>query len=306
MIKGLYTLTSLIKEKGFKIWPLVFKFNKLLINILYPIKCKLSKPMGVDSNSPLIVSLTSFPARINTVWVTVQSLLNQTMKPRKVILWLSDEQFPDHQLPKNLIRLYKYGLEVRWCEDLKPHKKYFFTMLENVNTIIVTADDDIFYPENHLYQLWMGHVKYPEAVVCTWSHVIKTENKKCTPYNTWKNIKTDIPSYCLLPIGCNGILYPVNSMDSTLFNIEMIKKYSLYTDDLWLKCMQLLNKTKAYNCSKYPLIYFDNILCSKSGLWHKNTCNNGQNDVSWKMLMKSFPEANRLLFEECEMERING
>lgn len=298
MIRELYALTKHLKQKECPFWPFVFKVSKLIVNVFYPIKAAITKPIGSSDESPLVVSLTSFPDRIGTVWLTISSLLNQTMKPKKVILWLANEQFPDHKLPKNIKRLCKYGLEVKWCEDLKPHKKYYFTMLEYPNSVVVTADDDIFYPENHLEQLWDGHTRCPDAVVCTWSHVIEMEKKVCKPYRTWKNIEISIPSFRLIPIGCNGILYPPNSMDSTLFDIELLKKYSLYTDDLWLKCMQLRKGTKAYNCCNHPLIYFDNIMCKKSGLWHKNTSDEGRNDAVWKLLMQVFPECNRLLYEE--------
>ncbi|MBQ2886366.1 MAG: hypothetical protein IJE43_21810 [Alphaproteobacteria bacterium] len=44
-------------------------------------------------NMKVIVSLTSYPARINIVHKTIESLLNQTYKADKVILYLAYEQF---------------------------------------------------------------------------------------------------------------------------------------------------------------------------------------------------------------------
>src|SRR5690606_5759236 len=49
-----------------------------------------------------IVSFTSFPGRIDQVWIVAELLLRQSFKPDAVILWLSEEQFPDRQVPKNL------------------------------------------------------------------------------------------------------------------------------------------------------------------------------------------------------------
>ena len=92
----------------------------------------------------VIVSLTTFPARINFVHKTISALLNQTFKPDSVVLWLAEEQFPDKKIPETLLNLQKYGLEVRWCEDIRSFKKLVPSLREFPNDIIVTADDDIF------------------------------------------------------------------------------------------------------------------------------------------------------------------
>ena len=47
--------------------------------------------LKVASNKPnLIVSLTSYPKRINTIWITIESLIRQVQKPDMIILWLAD------------------------------------------------------------------------------------------------------------------------------------------------------------------------------------------------------------------------
>lgn len=75
------------------------------------------------------MSLTSYPKRINVVWITIETLLQQTVKPDEVILWLADSQFKEiEELPEELKVLQKRGLIIRFCDDLKSHKKYFYTM----------------------------------------------------------------------------------------------------------------------------------------------------------------------------------
>ena len=75
-----------------------------------------------------IVSLTSFPARINEVWICIDSLMRQTFKPDKIILWLADSQFPDRVLPESLRKYEKKGLSICWCDDLRSYKKFFYTI----------------------------------------------------------------------------------------------------------------------------------------------------------------------------------
>jgi hypothetical protein len=68
----------------------------------------------VDWNpeSNLIISLTSFPARIDHAWITIESLFQQNFRPWKVVLVLSDEEFPTRELPKSILRQQAGGRKI--------------------------------------------------------------------------------------------------------------------------------------------------------------------------------------------------
>ena len=87
-----------------------------------------AKEYGITSekrNPQVIVSLTSYPARMPFVHVALNTLLTQTFKPDRVILWLAEEQFPniENDIPEEVLKLKDYGLEIRWTEDIKSYKK---------------------------------------------------------------------------------------------------------------------------------------------------------------------------------------
>ena len=67
----------------------------------------------------VIVSFTSYPKRIGDVWLVVETLLRQSMKPDAVILWLAESQFPGRldDLPKRLVAQQERGLTIRFCDD---------------------------------------------------------------------------------------------------------------------------------------------------------------------------------------------
>ena len=48
-----------------------------------------------DINSNIVVSLTTYGERTRLVHITIDTLLNQSVKPQKVILWLSENEFPN-------------------------------------------------------------------------------------------------------------------------------------------------------------------------------------------------------------------
>ena len=63
-----------------------------------------------------IVSLTSWKKRIDIVHNAIESIMNQTVKPDKIVLNLSLDEFPsgNDELPENLTSLIDNGLEIGW------------------------------------------------------------------------------------------------------------------------------------------------------------------------------------------------
>lgn len=289
------------KENHRKGWKYIYKCNKLILNVWYPIIAKKCKHSGVDEGHEMIVSLTTFQERIDKVWITIASMMNQTYKPKKIILWLAEEQFPDKEngLPNSLLKLKNRGLEIRFCDNLISHKKYFYTMKEYPNDYIVTVDDDIFYPEDHLEKLWNTHLRYDKAVCCHYAHLITYEHEKIAPYANWKGSyeKGTTPNFQIMPIGCGGVLYPPASLHPDLFEKEKIKTLCPQMDDLWLKSMEILNHTKAVKCEEGSLIYFGILGTKKSGLQHSNA-GQGRNDIAMKAIMEEYPQIEEFLFKD--------
>lgn len=289
-IESMHDFPSRIRND--KIAAMVYKVNKLLVNLVYPrtVKCD----YGLDEKSNVIVSLTSFPARIDTVWITIASLLNQTVKPKAVILWLAEDQFPNGEtdLPEKLLSLKKYGLSIRFCDNLYPHKKYYFTMQENPDANVITADDDVFYPEYLVEELVSTSMKNPGAVCCTWAHEMRLDDSGgVRPYHEWRQCIKDgqTPSLRIMPVGCGGVLYPPRCLDETVYNQNAIRELCLRTDDLWLKAMALKKGTPAVQVEHTGKIFFTIMNTQESGLHHVNVGSN-RNDVSLSKILESFPE----------------
>lgn len=302
MISFFYNIVVKMKKSNFPGWRYVYKLNKLILNAFYPLIHAKDRHSGVDKDSPLIVSMTSFPARIDLVWITIASIMNQTKKAGRIILWLSNEQYAgeDADLPKKLVALKKRGLEIRYCKDLMPHKKYFYTMQENPDAIVVTIDDDIFYPENHLEMLWKKHLEYPKAVCCWYAHKIGYDKQgEVLPYNDWESDVAGFnePTMQLLPVGCGGVLYPVKEMPEELFREEQIRKLCIRTDDLWLKSMEVLSGIPVVRCVEDSLIFYGFIQTRHKGLFADNADKDG-NDVSMRKILESYPKVQELLYQD--------
>lgn len=249
----------------------------------------------------VIVSMTTFPARIGYVHLAIKSLLNQTVKPGKIILWLAEEQFRNVEIPKHLLAQCKYGLEIRYCaEDLLAHKKYYYAMQEFPDKLIVTYDDDIIYPEDSLEKLLVMHGQHPNAIICNRGREIAIENGSVAPYRYWKvsgRVLTGVPTYRVMASTGAGTLYPPHCMPEETFDIEKIRLLALTADDLWMKVMSIKGQipvVKSQTRGKG--------LCVSKGkqdvtLAHQNV-DQSLNDRVMQALLKQYPEIEKILAEE--------
>lgn len=209
----------------------------------------------------IIVSLTSFPPRYKTIVPCLKSILMQTLKPDKVLVWLTAAEM--NALTPEMKELSKYGVEFALAkEDLKPHKKYFYSMQEFPNDIVITVDDDVIYPQNLIETLFRVHELYPNCVVAGRVHKIaRKADGSLFSYNHWIQNFTSSgkPRFDIISTGVGGVLYPPNCLDCRSFDVALIKKHCLGADDIWLKTMELLRGTKVvWAKNKCPLPYIIN------------------------------------------------
>jgi hypothetical protein len=278
----------------------IYSFQRLMIrvlsNILIPLFYQLGKAKHVlnpNKSAPVkyIVSLTSFPNRIGRVWIVVESILRQSHKPDKIILWLSSEQFKTlEELPQVLLNQQKRGLDIRFVkDDFKSHKKYFYALDEFPNDFIVTVDDDIIYPTTLIGQLVELNAIYPKSIICHRAYRIKVENGKLLPYASWNQIKDfDGPNFDIFFTSGGGTLFPPHSLHKEVLNDAVFKKYCFYADDIWLNIMGRLNATTIiksnYSSSLLPVFNLRNINL------HSTNLGQGENDTQLEVVRNYYKE----------------
>ncbi len=245
----------------------------------------------------LIVSLTSYPDRMYDLHYTIYSLLNQSLKPDEVVLWLAREQFENAKISKKVLELQKNGLTIKWCEDLKSYKKLIPSLREFPNDIIVTADDDIYYDKNWLKDLYEEYLKQPTLIHAKRCHKFKAN----TPYNKWEhNISDNSASFSNFCTTGGGVLYPPNSLHKDVLNGELFKELAPNADDVWFWAMAVLAKVKikVSENSIQNLIYVtperDYRLYNEATLYSQN-CGQNQNDIQIKNILDRYPQINEVL-----------
>lgn len=245
-------------------------------------KYRLNKNQPLIDGRNIIVSLTSFPARIEQVWLVVESILRQQIKPHRIILWLSKEQFSSIDiLPQRLLSLQSRGLEIRMVDgDIRSHKKYVYAFKEYPNEYIILIDDDIIYPSNFISELLCG-MDMEDRVNCSYGALINYDNKgNMMPYVTWQSITQDkTDDYRFFFGSGGGTIFIPRFLYKDCCNIELSQKLCPLADDIWLNAMCRIAHLKC--CKVRTGLIFTIAKNSDAALYHENIGRN-KNDIQLK------------------------
>lgn len=238
-------------------------------------------------DEPLVVSLTTFGKRIMDVYLVVESIMQQTVKPNRIILWLDETEFDDSRLPVLLKRLCSRGLEIRYCPNIRSYKKIIPTLKLAPEATIVTIDDDVVYPLDFLEKLVDAYKDDKKCVYFYRGRYIDKRKKGLAPYGSWKMVKTAGKRMDILPTGIGGVMYPQGCFADSVLDESTFMDLCPKADDIWLRAMTIL---KEYPCCliEYPGRFrysFVNIDRNQGVALSNKNFLNGEND---KQLKKTF------------------
>lgn len=198
-----------------------------------------------NGNNSFAVSLTSYGTRVNFVFLTIESILQQQTKPATILLWLCKKDQPNLWANFFLNKQIRRGLKIIYLDDdFRSYKKLSYLLKYNIESqYYVTADDDVFYPVNWLSGFDNALSNNPNAVYCYRGRTIEFEtNGNVVPYNNWKLAsKKDIIGKNLLPTGVSGICYPVKALDRRISDFDAVSDLCPYADDIWYKMVTTAN-----------------------------------------------------------------
>ncbi len=269
------------------------QLNTGLVNVLAGAyyACVQPKKPGKDASAPpVIVNFTTYGDRVSLVAPCASSLLRQDYGNFRVVLWLSETEYQSADaLPDALKKLMARGLEVAFVPDLRSYKKIYFAAERFPDTLLVTADDDFFYPESWLSDLVKTHARYPNAVACHRAHRMTLDERGALAgYKQWDwyaNGATG-PSHSLHILSGAGALFPVGFFDAAFFDRDAIQACCPTTDDIWLKFHALRRGVPVVKARAYS----KSLVCvrgtQETTLYHQNE--RDRNDAALQALQERF------------------
>ena len=205
----------------------------------------------IKYDEKLIVSLTSWTARINYIENTLKILINNFVKPYKIILNLAIEEFPNKNLdlPESILKLLENdNFEINWVEkNNNVFKKLIPTLKKYKEDIIMTVDDDILYPNNMIGNIIKHYKKLGRNNPISYGG----------PTSDWDINGTIIYSH----YGAGSVVkykYFYNKLDELYKETteERVNNGTKCFDDVLYTYAALLNGYKYIRCTEYSIRWY--------------------------------------------------
>ncbi len=203
----------------------------------------------MSKKKQVIVSLTSFPPAIPYAIGAIQSILDGSVLPDKLILYLATSQFAGNKIPQDIQDLSDKNpiFEIRFCEDIRSYKKLIPAIKDFPDAIIVTIDDDVAYHRNMLRDFLRLHKQLPDNILAHRAKLMKFD----APYRKWKKyrwynfvFKKLHINFRNIQTGVGGVLYPPNSLKPEMLDPQTFTQIAPTTDDIWFWAAAVANGTK--------------------------------------------------------------
>ena len=234
----------------------------LIIIILYYLNNKLNnkdffinKNDDINDDINLYIGITSIPIRLKYIHNTLNSLLNQDVKPEKIFVFLPDKSIRlkmDYNIndiqkdkindPNNIIEY------ITGVNDEGPITK-FYSLLDiipkNKNNFLLVADDDVVYPKSRIGDIKKYiNVNSNNSYGFSGRKYFKNNNKEGLKFysNMFKEVDI-LEGFDIMAFPRN--IFPDNSNDFLKW-VKTLPKESFFVDDIVLSKWCDLNNSKRF------------------------------------------------------------
>lgn len=265
--------------------------------------------LSAENRTPrLTVSVTSFPERVNNpgiLPVSLYALMTQSLKPDRIVLWLTDEEFPRREadVSSHILDFRSNGLEVRWIPaNIRAYGKLVPSLEAFPDDVIVTADDDTMYRPEWLEMLYTTWLKHPRDIVAHRAKRVTANGKGIKPYNDWLVSRSSEASPLNFLTGVGGVLYPPHVLHADATNSALFQNISPLNDDIWFWAMAVIKGTQTC-CVDKGLKHPVDLIPDKMGFRHLINSNLDENDAALSRLFAHYPHLERTLLDAAQEQR---
>ncbi len=209
------------------------------------------------SRAPLLVSLAVISDRLPALDYVLVTLLEQTLRPDKVMLAISPEPYlldkgvrPDDLPPLTRREIAAGRVELMVVPNTGPYRKLLPTLERLAGTPgwVATADDDVLYPPRWLEGL-VRAAGPAAAIACYRARIAGATATGMTPYETWPLVHRDTAvdpagGLGVFPTGRGGVLYPTLAFPDAAV-METLSALAPAQDDLAFRVATLLGGVPA-------------------------------------------------------------
>lgn len=256
--------------------------NNLLTHLAIP-NTKEFKTISWDH----VISLTSHPARFNSLEISLKQMLNQHLIPKAIYLNIFKDDI--NKLPSGVRQLESSGiLKINPCDDLGPGKKLIPTLKLEESLPIIVVDDDLLFESDLTLKLLVQHHLTPNNVVASRVHkIVYEKNGDISQYSKWiKNYAlSNGPDSSLFATSGAGTLYKKEFFHKDVMDENTYKEICFFTDDLWWHVQSNRAGVKTKRLPGFSILSFIDGT-QEGGLWQSG--NQDRNDPNLRQLLKKY------------------
>lgn len=215
----------------------------------------------VNPTIPVYISITSIFQNQDILLQTLQSIINQTRKPDKIFLYLSEEPylldsgFKDKQITyPNLVKFInnKSIIDIKWVKNTGSYRKLLPLLKDkwDEDCVIITIDDDTVYDFQLIENLVNDYNNQRCVIGC---RGFTPSFNKIDLFDYTKKDKLQNLSLYNFLTGKGGILYKPEFFHKTkdlIFNDKIYLDTCPTADDIWFYIVRVLNNINSYITGK--------------------------------------------------------
>ena len=210
---------------------------------------------SVRGEAPVVVSLTSYGSRVDTVAYAIESIAAGRTRPRRLILWLDDPASRYEHRPAALRRLEARGLEVRLTENWGPHKKYFPALSIASGRRPARSPPPTTTrctPAPGSPGCGVPPRDAPGEILCYRANVVEIDGDRLTPYAAWPRCRDTVASVARFATGVSGVWYPPAMLRALQLRGTEFVARAPRADDIWLHWVALRSGIPVRQLSPVP------------------------------------------------------
>ena len=191
--------------------------------------------------------MTTIPCRQKRLEENLESILNQSYRFDKLVINIDDNLTEEDYAWYNKLKERDVRMEINVCDHKwRSCNKLLPTIKKYPDAVVITVDDDIYYPKDCILYMVEEYYK-SNCIVCQEMHPVLIRDGKFAGYVDDFDVKIGLKCYGKYLSNC--CLFPPHIFEGTdLFDYDkMMECVGGTHDELWFWVNSLINGIKAVN-----------------------------------------------------------
>lgn len=214
----------------------------------------------MTESKAIILNLTTTCGRLDLCSATLWSLVNQSLVPDQINLWISKEAYMADEgiqtLPNSIIKLIEHNnlIKVHYVENTGPYRK-MIPALRNCsdNDILVYADDDVIYSNLWLKYLIDCYLENKSEYVVS-GRLREMKKNFFGGYQSYTRFslvsESEVFRKDFIITGVGGCVLGKKHIAQKYINLDSFKTIAPKTDDLWISKIIKLSGSRVITCPR--------------------------------------------------------